>query len=540
MGSLPAEGQTAQADGTSRFAVILRGVRIGSELVDVSRSAGTFKITSSGQLAPPFDLVTTKFEMSYSADWQPQQLSIEGLLRGQLITLSTTFGVTTATSEMMQGGQRGSVTRQISPRAIVIPNNFFGAYEALAARLGSAAPGSRLPAFVAPDAEMSITVERMTPRRIVSPAGSFELRQYDVTLGGPSGPVAMQVWIDERGRLARVAQPASSLLVIRDDLASVMAREESIRNAGDEDVFIPASGFSLGATVTKPAAATGRLPAVVLVGGPGRQGRDETLYGVPMFGQIAGKLADAGYFVARYDRRGVGQSGGRTEHASLSEYADDLVAVVNWLRRRKDIDADRIAVVGHSEGAVVALAAADREKRIKALGLMAAAGRSGREVTIEQQRHLLSQMNEPEADKQAKIALQMRVIDAAVSGKGWETVPPDVRRQADSPWFRSWLVFDPAEALKKVKQPVLIVQGALDTEIPTAHANRLEELSRSRKNLPATHTRKVIVPGVNHLLVSAVTGEADEYDGLPVKVVVPEVTTALVEWLKSVLSPGSR
>ncbi len=511
---------------------MVRGVRIGSESVDVTRTATSMKISAVGQLAPPFDLVTSRFEMTYSSDGHPQQLTIEGVLRGQVITLASSFGVTTAVSDIMQGPQRASNTMQISPRTIVLPNNFFAAYEALAARLATTPVGTRLPIFLAPEGEIGASVDTVTPRRIVSPSGAADLKQYDLTFSAPGAFVKVQVWVDANGRLARVVRPSASLVVVREDLATVMAREETVRNPGDEDVFIGAAGFTLGATVTKPAAGAAKMPAVILVGGPGRQNRDETTYGVPKFGQVAGELAAAGYLVVRYDKRGVGQTGGRIENAGLAEYAEDVIAIVAWLRKRKDIDADRIAVIAHGEGAAVALTAAAREKRITRVALLAAPGTSGRELTLEQQRLSLARLNETDADRQAKIALQQRVIDAVITGKGWEAVPPDVRRQADSAYFRTWLLFDPGAMINKIKQPMLVVHGALDREIPVAHADRLDTLARARKGVPPAHSAKVIVPGVNHLLVPATTGEIDEYDALPVKTVSPALMAAILQWLK--------
>ncbi len=157
---------------------MVRGVRIGSESVDVTRTAAGMKISAVGQLAPPFDLVTSRFEMAYGSDGHPQQLTIEGVLRGQVITLGSTFGVTTAVSDIMQGPQRASNTMQISPRTIVLPNNFFAAYEALAARLATTPIGTRLPIFLAPEGEIGASVDAVTPRRIVSPSGATDLKQY--------------------------------------------------------------------------------------------------------------------------------------------------------------------------------------------------------------------------------------------------------------------------------------------------------------------------------------------------------------------------
>lgn len=501
-------------------------------------------ISSTGQIAPPLDLTTTRFEATYAPDWQPQRLAIEGLLRGQLITLSTVFQPTSATSDILQGGQRVSVTHKVSPRTIALPNNFFGAYEALAAQLASAAVGATFPVYVAPQAEVTVTVDAIGQRRVVTADGGIDLRQFDLTFANPSGPLKAEIWIDARNRFARLMLPAASVTVIRDDLSAVLAREDRISRPGDEEVFIPATGFNLGATVSKPAVSTagpnapnsgGRAPAVVLVAGSGRQDRDETVFGIPILGQLAGTLADAGFLVVRYDKRGVGLSGGRVESATLDDYAGDVISVINFLRRRKDVDPDRIAVVGHSEGGAVALLAADREKRIKAIGLVATPGGTGRETTLEQQQHALALSKEPDEDKKAKVALQLRIMDAAATGRGWEAVPPALRQQADTPWFKSWLLFDPSAAVKRVDQPILIVQGTLDTQVPPAHADRLETFSRGRKNSPATHTRKVVVPGVNHLLVPATTGEVDEYSSLGAKTVSPEISQAIVDWLRASL-----
>src|SRR5690606_28749195 len=99
--------------------------------------------------------------------------------------------------------------------------------------------------------------------------------------------------------------------------------------------------------------------------------RDETVAGIPIFAQLGGALADAGYAVVRYDKRGIGQSGGRSESVTLGDYAEDALSVVRFLEKRKDIDKERIYLVGHSEGAAVALLAARRSKRIKAAVLIA-------------------------------------------------------------------------------------------------------------------------------------------------------------------------
>jgi len=519
-------------DGTSRFVVTLRGVRVGTEDVTVSRPGGMFKITSTGQIGAPIDLLTTKFELTYSPDWQPQQLIYEGAQGKDSIGFSTSFGITTASSDMVKGTQRGSVTHQVTPRSTVLPVNVFGAYEALAARITQYAIGSRFAVYVAPEGEVQVTLNKVTPRRISLASGIVDLREYDLTLHRPRMPLSVQMMVDSQNRLARVIYRDMVLAAIREDFATVMAREVRVRNTGDEDTFIGSMGFSLAATTTKPASPSARMPAIVLVGGAGRQDRDETLFGVSIFGQLAGRLAENGWFVVRFDKRGIGQSGGRPEHAGIPEYADDVASVVDWLKRRRDIDSNRIVVVTHGEGSAIGMLAASRKKDIKGLAMLAAPGLSGREVVLEQQRQTLARRKESVEDREAKIALQTRIISAVITGQGLDDLPADVRKQADTPLFKSWLTFDPAVTMKKVTQPMLVVQGAIDLETPVSHADRLAELGTARK-APASYTVKVIVPGVNHLLVEAQTGDPDEYDALSSQTLAPGVVSAIVEWLKA-------
>jgi pimeloyl-ACP methyl ester carboxylesterase len=545
-----------QASDTSKFVVLLRGTPIGTEIVTVARTASGWIISSSGRQGPPIDLTTTRFEMTYTPDWQPVQLTVDGTLGGKPLKLSTSFGLTTAITEMTQGEKSGTATQVVSARTIVLPNNFYAGYEALAARLGKVTVGARLPAYVVPQAEASVTVDRITSRQLVGPGLSEQFRQFELTFNTTSGKLPVEIWIDSRDRMARLVISATNTVVIRDDIASVMAREQIGHRADDEQVYIPSERFNLAGTVTKPfdaaaldAARGGQgrrgeatpakptqRPAVILVPGSGSTDREHMVSGVPIYAEIAGALADSGFVVLRYDRRGLGQSGGRIENTTLAELADDAIRAVEWTRSRKDVDGDRVAVVSHGEGGAVVMLAAVREKRIAAVGLLAAPGLTGRETVLAQQRHALSLLPGSDADKQDKIALQSKILDAVITGLGWEGVPPAMRRSADTPLFKSWLIFDPAVVIPKIDRPLLILQGSLDMEVPMANADRLEELARRRPKSASGDTRKVVLPGINHLLAAAQTGNVDEYPTLQPKSVAPSATAALATWLKDALS----
>ena len=98
---------------------------------------------------------------------------------------------------------------------------------------------------------------------------------------------------------------------------------------------------------------------------------------------------------------------------------------------------------------------------------------------LEQQQYLLGKMNLPDAERATRIDLQKR-IQAAVLGQGtWDDIPEPLKRQADTAWFQSFLRFTPASVMPKVKQPMLILQGEIDRQVPVHHAERLAELAES-------------------------------------------------------------
>ena len=525
-----AQPPPASLSASSSFTVFLRGVPIGSEQIAVSRSADGWTISSSGRIGAPIDLVARRVEVRYTEDWKPIELVVDGSLHGQPMSIQTNITGTTAQTHLVGGGQSQDKTDTIAADALLLSSQpFWAPYEALSLRLKTAVPGSTIPAYAAP-ASFTIRVGETTDEQIQTVARLIHARRTRVALNVSSPPLDAEVWADESGRMVRFTVPAQNLDVVREDIASVAARRVTISRPNDEGVKIPANGFSLAGTVSRPAtAAVKRLRAIVLVGGSGQTDRDETTFNIPIFGQIAGALADAGYLVLRYDKRGIGQSGGRAEAATLTDYADDVRAAVKFMSDRKDVDDKHVAVVGHSEGGSVAMLAVAKDKRVAALVLVAALGVTGADLNLYQVTHSLDRSKKSDVEKQTTIELQKKIQGAVLTGKGWEEIPPALRKQAETPWFQSFLAFDPAKVMPDVRQPLLIVQGLLDTQVPASNADRLDTLARARKN--ATAVEVVKLPGINHLLVPATTGEFDEYSALGDKRVSPAVATAIVSWL---------
>ena len=527
-------GTQAAAPTASTFTIFIRAIPVGTEQITVARSATGWTISGDGRLGPPLDVITRNLDVRYDADWKPLSLFIDATTRGQATTLKTVVTGTSASNEISTGTTGSGQVHTIDEAAILLPNLVFGPYEALSARLHGAQPGAKLPVYIAPLGPASITVGPPIEEQIQTVTRVIKARRTPITLEVPAGPpVAGEIWGDESGRLLRVSVPAQSLEVVREDIASVSSRRVTVSRPNDEPVRVQANGFSIAGTLSKPADADGKpRPAVVLVSGAGPTDREETVAGIPIFGHIAGALADAGFYVVRYDKRGVGQSGGRPEAATLDDYAEDVRAAVRSLGGRKDVDRRRIAVVGYGDGGPVALIAASKEDRIAAAALIASIGTRGAEASIAQVTRSLERSTRPEADKQAALALQKQIQDAVMTGKGWEGVEPELRRQADTPWFHSFLAFDPARIMRDVEQPLLVVHGQIDGQVAPSNADSLEQLARARRRGSVEVVR---VPGVNHLLVPATTGEIDEYGTLPDRTVSAAVTGALATWLQKTL-----
>lgn len=174
--------------------------------------------------------------------------------------------------------------------------------------------------------------------------------------------------------------------------------------------------------------------------------------------------------------------------------------------------------------------AAAREKQIASLVLIAAPGTRGSDLVLEQQQHALDLLKATDEERKAKIELQTKIQAAVISGSGWESIPPNLRDQADSAWFRSLLLFDPQKVMQKIEQPILIIQGDLDQQVFPHHADQLAALARTRKKVPPAEA--VHLPGINHLLVPAKTGDVAEYASLPDKTVTPVVAKTIADWLK--------
>jgi len=528
------------APGAVGYTIFLRGSPIGHQEVTVRANAQGLVISGQGQIAPPVDVITRRIELKYRPDQTAESLVLEARIAGMDVALNTTFANGIATSKGMQGTTAIDATDMVSPQTVMLPNVFFGAHAVLARRLAGMAPGAEFRAFVGPGngAQVTFRLRTETTEQMQFGTSTFDVHHYELVFDNSGSPLAMHLYGDNIGALVRLSVPGQGIEFVRDDIAGSISRTRVTSNPGDEAVIIPSTGFNLGATITRPANAAAKTPAVVLVGGADSDDRDGTLFNVPILANLAGAVSQAGFLAVRYDKRGSGQSGGRRESATISDLSDDLRSVVRWLSKRKDVDDKRIVVLGHGEGAWVALLAAARDKGIAGVVSIDAPSTTGAQLALEQQQHALDRLKATPAERAEKVELQKKVQDAVLTGKGWEGLPPDLRKQADTPWTQSVLSFNPAEVVEDVRQPMLFVHADLDRQIPVSHVDRLVQLARNESKSKSVEA--VTVRGVNHLLVPAITGEPDEYASLTDLTVSKDITGAVQTWLTKTFPAARR
>src|SRR5205823_2635756 len=154
---------------------------IGNEQMAVTRSADGWIITSSGRLGVPLDVVTRQLLVRYDRNWKPIELIIDATIRGQPYALRSTVNGGTITNELINGAQAVTTT-VMTDAELLLPTSFFAPFEALAARLTTAASGSTIAAYAAPQLPFAIDVGESTAERIQTASQFLDTRHTRVTL----------------------------------------------------------------------------------------------------------------------------------------------------------------------------------------------------------------------------------------------------------------------------------------------------------------------------------------------------------------------
>jgi len=332
-----------------------------------------------------------------------------------------------------------------------------------------------------------------------------------------------------------------------------------------EEVAFSSGNVTLAGTLTLPETERETLfPAMVLMTGSGPQNRDEeVVLGFPIFRLIADALTRQGIAVLRYDDRGVGQSTGDHSAATIQDFAADGRAAVAYLASRNDIDASRIGVLGHSEGALyAAMLGADADSGVAFIVSLAGTAVAGTEAILHQNRIAMEASGLPEAyigkyveslgqildaviaqDDEQVIALAEAAADelwalltedqriftgAATAAEYRDMLVEGARSQFLTPWYGSLIAYNPAEDWAQTTIPVLAIFGALDVQVD--EAQNAVPLTQALVEAGNPNFSIVVLPGANHLFQAAETGSVEEYYTLPYEF-VPALMPTLTDWV---------
>jgi pimeloyl-ACP methyl ester carboxylesterase len=282
----------------------------------------------------------------------------------------------------------------------------------------------------------------------------------------------------------------------------------------------------------------GKFPAVILISGSGPQNRDEELMGHKPFLVLSDYLTKAGIAVLRFDDRGVGQSKGDFKSATTVDFASDVESAIDYLKTRKEILANGIGLVGHSEGGIIAPMVAVQPGKVNYIVLLAGTGIRGDKLLLLQQELVAKASGTKDAEIQQTREVNAGAFEILLKSSSAEAAKPDLKRylsaamkkypddtkpkgmtedefialqlnQITAPWMYFFIRYDPSVALEKVKCPVLALNGEKDLQVP-AKVN-LPAIEKALKKGGNQHFTTRELPGLNHLFQECKTGAPTEY-----------------------------
>ncbi len=324
----------------------------------------------------------------------------------------------------------------------------------------------------------------------------------------------------------------------------------------EQEVTFQVGNATVYGTLLIPSAPKGKLPAMVLISGSGptdRDGNSSLLAGnIDSHKMLARILADAGVASLRYDKLGIGKTGiaslGLDPAAiTFDPYVDSAVAAFEFLAARDEIDSARIGLLGHSEGGLIALAAAERLKDASLAALILVMPLSKPLLTIMRQQ--LSAQNEgavaakvmTQEQADANLAELGRIIEQ-VAREG--RLPADVRPEwlrifppSALKFLRSTNRYDPVKIVEELPKtlPVLIVCGEKDQQVLCDDVALLAEAFQRAGNATAKFAR---LPNVNHVfkVIDGVPNPSSDYTDSS-KPFSSEVIAVITDFVRGALKP---
>ena len=318
----------------------------------------------------------------------------------------------------------------------------------------------------------------------------------------------------------------------------------------------------LGATFSYPKGG-GPFLTILMITGSGLQDRDETILGHKPFAVMADYLTKKGFAVLRVDDRMKGKSTGDVKNATSPDFAEDALTSIHFLLQRKEVDKNKIGVIGHSEGGFIAPLIYSKWPHLAFIISLAGTGVKGEEISLYQTQmakalfdsvsyEAIYDLNKMTLRTISKNAAQPDSVILSTIKKEyaeWKSKQPDSvlkKLHADMtspeiyamqvkpqlmPWTKYFLSTDPGPYWQKVQCPVLALNGEKDIQV-----NAAQNISAIKTNLERGGNAKlstIIFPGLNHLFQHCTKCTVQEYGELE-ETFAPEVLQAMGDWLENI------
>src|SRR6476620_1102817 len=252
----------------------------------------------------------------------------------------------------------------------------------------------------------------------------------------------------------------------------------------ESPVVLHTSSGDIFGTLTMPQSKAG-VPVALIIAGSGptdRNGNNPMMKNESLH-KLAMELADSGIASLRYDKRAIAESKAASKQEADLRFDDYVNDAKDWIGLlRKDKRFSRIIVIGHSEGSLIGMIAANQNA--DGYVSIAGAGRPADKILKEQ------------LDKQPQAVkdLSFPIIDSLVAGKTVSNVNPllySLFRPSVQPYIISWFRYDPSVEIRKLSIPVMIIQGTNDIQVPVQDAVLLSKASK--------HSQLVEIEKMNHI-----------------------------------------
>jgi pimeloyl-ACP methyl ester carboxylesterase len=294
----------------------------------------------------------------------------------------------------------------------------------------------------------------------------------------------------------------------------------------------------------------------------GPNDRDYNTCGHKLFLALADHLTNRGIAVLRVDKRGVGKSTGTLDFTVTSkDLAGDVLAGVEYLKSRNDINPGQIGLIGHSEGGMIAMMVTAQSKDVAFMVSMAGATATSIDDVIEAtelqlradgaSEMMIAQDRKIRAKLLATVTQEMNSdvterLLREIFEVYWAELPETLKNESgkllfaftqdnaaemiamfNSPWYRFFFSHRPIDTLKQIKVPVLAINGTLDW---ITLSKTLSVISKTLEQSGNRDYKTVELPNLNHQFRTCKTGSLAEYMTSG-EAMAPEALNVISDWI---------